>query len=94
MKVGLVAIHYPRREHWDEMIARVHRAAEVLAATPGCLTVDCWLSEDKQAVVATGQWESEQARMAGFSAARTAGVDFDYDEREFRPREVFRLISA
>jgi quinol monooxygenase YgiN len=94
MKVGLVAVHYPRREHWDEMIARVHRAADVLAATPGCLAVDCWLSEDDQAVVTTGQWESEQARMAGFSAARTAGVDFDYDERESRPREVFRLISA
>jgi heme-degrading monooxygenase HmoA len=94
MKAGLVAVHYPRREHWDEMISRVHRAAGVLAATPGCLAVDCWLSEDKQAVVTTGQWESEQARMAGFSAARTAGVDFDYDEREFRPREVFRLISA
>ena len=75
MKVGLVAVHYPRREHWDEMIARVHRAAEVLAATPGCLAVECWLSEDNQAVVTTGQWESEQARMAGFSAARTAGVD-------------------
>lgn len=37
MKVGLVAVHYPRREHWDEMISRVHQAAEVLAATPGCL---------------------------------------------------------
>ena len=36
MKAGLVAVHYPRRrEHWDEMISRVHRAAGVLAATPG-----------------------------------------------------------
>jgi hypothetical protein len=94
MKVGLVAVHYPRPEHWGEMISRVHRAAEVLAATPVCLAVDCWLSEDNQAVVTTGQWESEQARMAGLSAARTAGVDFNYDEREFRPREVFRLIPA
>jgi heme-degrading monooxygenase HmoA len=75
MKVGLVAVHYPRPEHWDEMISRVHRAAEVLAATPGCLAVDCWLSEDNQAVVTTAQWESEQARIAGFSAASTAGVD-------------------
>jgi hypothetical protein len=33
MKVGLVALHYPRPEHWDEMISRVHRAAEGMAAT-------------------------------------------------------------
>jgi hypothetical protein len=32
MKVGLVAVHYPCPEHRDEMISRVHRAAEALAA--------------------------------------------------------------
>jgi len=32
--------------------------------------------------------------MAGFAAARTAGVDFDYDERESRPRQVYTLVSA
>jgi quinol monooxygenase YgiN len=76
------------------MIARVHRAAEVMAATPGCLAADCWVSEDSQAVVTTGQWESEQALAAAFSAVRAAGVDFAYDERESRPREVFKLVSA
>lgn len=94
MRVGLVALHYPRQEHWDEMIARVQQAAEVMAAAPGCLAVECWLSEDRQAVVTTGQWESEQALLAGFARVRAAGVDFDYDERESRPRQVFRLVSA
>jgi quinol monooxygenase YgiN len=81
MKVGLVALHYPLREHRDEMIARVHRAADVIRATPGCLAVDCWVSEDGRAVVTTGQWESEQALAAGFAAVRAADVDFGYDER-------------
>lgn len=94
MKVGMVALHYPRREHWDEMISRVRHAADVMAATPGCLAVDCWVSGDGQAVVTTGQWESEQALSAGFAAVQTAGVDFGYDERESQPREVFRLTSA
>ena len=94
MKVGLVAVHYPRPEHRDEMISRVHRAAEVMAATPGCLAVDCWVSETSQAVVTTGQWESDQALAAAFSAVRAAGLDFDYDDRESRPREVLKLASA
>ena len=94
MKVGLVALHFPRPEHWDEMISRVRRAAEVMAAAPGCLAVDCWVSEDHQAVVTTGQWESEQALMAGFAAVQASGVDFDYDERESRPRQVFPLAPA
>ena len=76
------------------MISRVHRAAEVMAATPGCRGADCWVSEDHRAIVTTGQWESERALMAGFAAVRTAGVDFDYDKRESRPREVFKLLFA
>jgi quinol monooxygenase YgiN len=74
MKVGLVALHYPRPEHRDEMISRVQRAAEVMAAAPGCLAVDCWVSEDHQAVVTTGQWDSEQALKAGFAAVRTPAL--------------------
>jgi quinol monooxygenase YgiN len=94
MMVGLVAVHYPRPGHWNEMISRVRRAAEVMAATPGCLAAECWVSEDGQAVVTTGRWESEQALTAGFSAVRAAGVDFDYDKRESRPREVLKLVST
>ena len=94
MKVGMVALHYPRREHRAEMILRVRQAADVMIATPGCLAADCWVSEDGQAVVTTGQWESEQALTAGFAAVQTAGVDFGYDERESRPRQIFKLVSA
>jgi len=75
------------------MISRVRRAAVVMAATPGCLMVDCWVSDDLEAVVTTGQWDSEQALKAGFAAVQKAGVDFDYDEREARPRQVFRLVA-
>jgi quinol monooxygenase YgiN len=94
MKIGLIAFHYPHRDHHDEMVSRVRRAAEVMAATPGCLAVDCWVSGDGQAVVTTGQWDTQQALAAAFAAVREAGVDFDYDERERRPREVHKLFSA
>lgn len=94
MKVALVAFHYPHPEYRDEMISRVRQAADVMAAAPGCLAADCWVSEDGQAVVTIGQWESQQALTAGFAAVRTAGVDFDHDERESRSRDVFKLVSA
>ena len=90
MKVGLAALHFPFAEHRDEMVSRVHRAAEVIAAAPGCLAVDCWVSEDQQAAVTTGQRESDPALRAGFAAVRTAGVDFDYDERESGPARSTR----
>jgi quinol monooxygenase YgiN len=91
MKVGLVAFHYPRREHHDDMLRRVGQAAEFIARTPGCLAADCWITEEPEAIVSTGQWESEEALTASFAAARAAGIDFRYDEREVRPRDIFRL---
>jgi heme-degrading monooxygenase HmoA len=94
MRVGLVAFHYPKPEHRDELIERVRRAAEVMAAVPGCLTADCWLEEGTGAVVTTGIWASRDALAAGFDAVAAAGVDIDYDEREARPREVFTLAPA
>ena len=94
MKVGLVAFHYPSPEFHDEMLRRVGQAAEFIARTPGCLAADCWLSAEPEAVVSTGQWESEEAYRASFAAARAAGIDFRYDEREVRPRDIFRLAMA
>jgi hypothetical protein len=37
MKVGMVAIHYPRVRDREEFIARVGRAVDVMRLTPGCL---------------------------------------------------------
>ena len=94
MKVGFVAIHYPHISHREEFIARVQRAVEVIRLTPGCLSADCWVTVAGDAVVSTGQWESEDARASSFATAKAAGVDFDYDERKSRPREILRLVSA
>ncbi len=94
MQVGMVAFHYPRPEYCDQMLGRVQQACGFIERTPGCLAVDCWLTEDGTSIVSTGKWESEEALKAGFAAARAGGVDFAYDDREARPREVFRLAHA
>jgi quinol monooxygenase YgiN len=93
MTVGLVAAHYPKVDHAAEMMDRVRAAAEVLINTPGCLEASCW-RESNGAVVTIGKWDSEDALKAGFAAVMSAGVDFDYDNRESRPRDVYRVVST
>ena len=92
MTVGFLAIHYPHASHRDEFIARVQHAVEVLRSTPGCLAADCWVAVTGDAVVSTAQFDSEGAQASSFATAKAAGVDFDYDERERRPREIFQLV--
>ncbi|MFH8406842.1 antibiotic biosynthesis monooxygenase [Streptomyces sp. NPDC018019] len=94
MKVGMVAHHYPRPAHREEFVARVHRVAEEFRRTPGCLSADCWLTADGDAVVSVVQWESEEASAASLAAVQAApGLDLAHDEREARPREIVRLVA-
>jgi quinol monooxygenase YgiN len=88
-----VAIHHPTADQADAMVDRVRAAAEVMSATPGCLEATCW-RESGGAVVTIGKWVSDDALNAAFAAVTAAGVDFEYDERESRPREVLRIVNA
>lgn len=92
MKIGMVAVHYPKDQYRQEFVGRVNAAAAAVGKAPGCLAADCWVTEDG-AVVSTAQWESEAAMRESFAAAEKAGVDFTFDDREDRPRNIMRLIS-
>lgn len=93
MKVAMIGSHFPRAAHREEFISRVQRVAEAFRATPGCLSAECWLSADGEAVVSTVQWESEEAFNASFAAVQKADLDIAYDDRESRPREIFHLVA-
>jgi quinol monooxygenase YgiN len=93
MSVAVVAVHYPRPEHHDELVARVCRAAEVMQSVTGCIAADCWQDDATGAIVTTGVWRSDEARAASFEAVKVAHVDIDHDDREIRARDVFMLSS-
>jgi hypothetical protein len=93
MAFGLVAFHYPRREHRDELVERMEAAAEVMRTVEGCLDASVWTVRESDALVSTGTFVSEEAWTRAVRAVLEAEVDFDYDERELRPRAVHFLVQ-
>jgi hypothetical protein len=89
----LIAYHYPRPEHHGEMVERVGRAAEVMASVPGCLEAGCWIDEVNGAVVAMGDFATRAGALSALAAVGAANVDFDFDEREHRPRDVYTYLE-
>jgi len=77
------------------MIDRIEHVIDLITAQPGCLGAECWLTDttDGEAVVSSARWDSDAARDAGLAAARGAGADFHFDEREARPRQRWDLTS-
>jgi hypothetical protein len=70
------------------MVERVKQAARVMSSCPGFLATDCWIEEDGDSVVAVGTFESKEQWLQAMQVVAAAEVDFDYDERELRPRQV------
>jgi quinol monooxygenase YgiN len=94
MTVRVLAFHYPAPEHRAEMVERIQRAVEVMRSAPGFIDADCWLEEDGDAVVATGTFESKEQWLQTVRSVAAADIDFDYDERELKPRQVRLLLEA
>jgi quinol monooxygenase YgiN len=92
MALGLVAFHYPRSEHRAELVRRMRDAADVMKRTEGCLAAEVWETREGAALVSTGTFVSEEAWTQAVRAVLEAGVDFEYDERETRPRDVHFLV--
>jgi hypothetical protein len=94
MAVHVLAFHYPAPEHRTEMVERIKRAVDVMRDNPGFVDANCWLEEDGDAVVATGTFESKEQWLQAMRTVADAGIDFDYDERELKPRQVQLLLQA
>jgi quinol monooxygenase YgiN len=92
MALGVVAFHYPRPEHRAELVERMRAAAEVMRAVEGCSEASVWETRDGEALVSTGTFVSEEAWTQAVRAVLEAGVDFEYDDRELRPRVVHLLV--
>lgn len=88
MSFRVLAFHYPKPEHRDEMVERIRRAVDVMARTPGFLSAECWDELDGDAVVAVGSFESKEAWREAVRTVAAADIDFAYDQRETRPRQV------
>ena len=93
MAFRVVAFH-PKPAHHEEMVRRVADAAAVIRELAGCIDVDYWLDEASSAVVSTAKFDSKDDWLAAFDAVDAAGVDFAFDERELRPREIYNLVEA
>ena len=49
--------------------------------------------ESGDGVVATGTWESKEQCQRAFAGMTQAGIDWQYDHREARPRLVYSLVE-
>jgi heme-degrading monooxygenase HmoA len=56
-----LAIHYPRPEYVEDVLASMHRVDKAAEGTPGLIQMGAWRDENGNRLVGLAMWESEEA---------------------------------
>ena len=89
MKQLFLAIHYPRPEHADDLVAAMGRFGSAVRAAPGVEHVSAWRAGDR--IVAISIWDSPDRIVAARPAMSEALAGVLFDVWEQRPRELLLL---
>jgi quinol monooxygenase YgiN len=93
MSFRLIAFHYPKSEHREELLQRLHCAAEIMKRAPGCIDVEVWREQTSGAFVTTAKFRSREACLSALQTTANT-TDMQFDEREERAREIYNLVDA
>ena len=89
-----IAIHTPKPEHRDDVIASMQRAAAASEGAAGLLQMGPWQEIDGGRLVGLAIWESREAFLAAGPGIFAAVGDDPFDEWEAEPVLSLRLEKA
>jgi heme-degrading monooxygenase HmoA len=88
-----LAIHYPRPEYVDDVLASMHRVNEAAEGTPGLVQIGAWRDESSNRLVGLARWESQEAFEAAAERIFQVVANDPWDQWCERPIDVFHLTQ-
>ena len=89
-----IAIHTPKPEHRDDVLASMQRAAAASAGAEGLLQMGPWKQIDGGRLVGLAIWESREAFLAAAPGIFAAVADDPFDEWDAEPTVSLQLEEA
>jgi heme-degrading monooxygenase HmoA len=88
-----LAIHHPKPEHADELLASMHRVEVAAQGAPGLIQIGAWRDQRSDRLVGLAVWESAEAFQASAGQIFQAVADDPFDQWCERPPDVFHLTQ-
>ncbi len=88
-----LALHYPKPEHLNDLIAAMQRLNDALQDAPGLLHIGAWHEESSTRIVAISIWESQKAFQEALGRIASAVANVPFGEWEEHPRELIRATE-
>jgi quinol monooxygenase YgiN len=89
-----IAIHHPKPEHRDDVLASMQRAGAASDGAKGLLQMGPWQEIDGGRLVGLAIWESREAFLAAAPDIFAAVSDDPFDEWEAEPVVSLHLEEA
>ena len=89
-----LAIHHPRPEHADELLASMHRVDAAAQGAPGLIEIGAWRDQRTGRPIGLARWESAEAFEASAERIFEVVADAPFDQWLEQPPDVFHLTRA
>jgi heme-degrading monooxygenase HmoA len=89
-----LAIHHPKPEHVDDLLASMRRVDQEAQGSPGLIQIGAWRDQGSDRVVGLALWESAEAFGASVERIFEVVADAPFDQWLRQPPDVFRLTQA
>jgi len=88
-----LAIHYPKPEYTEEVLASMHRVDKAAEGAPGLVQIGAWRDQRSQRLVGLALWESAEAFEASAGQIFEVVAEDPFDEWCERPPDIFHLTQ-
>jgi heme-degrading monooxygenase HmoA len=89
-----LAIHYPKPEHSDDLLASMRRVDAAAAGAPGLIQMGAWRDARSDRLVGLAIWESREAFLESVEKIFEAVADDPIIDWSTRPPDSFHLSPA
>ena len=89
-----MAVHYPKPEYAEEVLASMHRVDQAAQGSPGLIEIGAWRDEGSGRLIGLARWESAEAFQASVERIFEAVADDPFDQWLEQPPDVFHLDQA
>jgi heme-degrading monooxygenase HmoA len=86
-----LAIHHPKPEHIEDLLASMHRVDSAAKGSPGLVQIGAWRDARSDRLVGLAIWESRDAFEASKERIFDAVADDPIMDWSTRPPESFHL---
>jgi heme-degrading monooxygenase HmoA len=89
-----LAIHHPKPDHADNLLASMHRVDAAAQGAPGLVQIGAWRDQRSDRLIGLALWESAEAFEASAERIFAAVADDPFDQWLELPPDVFHLTQA